>query len=56
MYLSRLQSDHAGTEGDGLWLVQTMVDVLVQVFVGEPNESRMCERGGVSKWERSNLH
>ena len=45
MCLSRLQSDRAGTEGDGLWLVQTTVDVRVQVSVGEPNESQTCERG-----------
>jgi hypothetical protein len=44
MCLSRLQSDCAGTEGDGLWLVQTKVDVRVQVSVGEPNEGQTCER------------
>jgi hypothetical protein len=47
MCLSRLQSDRAGTEGDGLWLVQTTVDARVQVSVGEPNESQTCERGSI---------
>lgn len=39
--LSKLQSElhhYAGTEGDGLWLGQMMVDVQVRVSVDEPSE------------------
>ena len=45
MWLSRLQNDRAGTEGDRLCLVQTTVDMRVQVSAGEPNVSQTCARG-----------